>query len=271
MIVAQVNSAEIHENFVQMTGNRDRADQPEVTARFPWLVKHKRALAITLGAVLVAILLFDEPVTRALTHWPEGERQFFELLTGFGKSDWILLPTLFVIIIGPLVTRFAPISYSLRWALRGVWVMSGFVFLAVGTPGIAAAISKRILGRARPLFFDDLRVWDFQLFQLDWTMHSFPSGHTTTAFAFALALVMLFGKAWRWTFLFAAMIGLSRIVVGAHFLSDVAMGVVFGTLGALLVQRVYLWRGWLFREKDGAVTNRLLPPLQRYWQRLRRS
>jgi membrane-associated phospholipid phosphatase len=84
-----------------------------------------------------------------------------------------------------------------------------------------------------------------------------------------MVLVLLFGKAWRWVFLAAAVIGLSRIVVGMHFLTDVAVGMAVGAIGAILVQRFYIARNWVFERRNGETRNRMLAPIRRYWQRLR--
>jgi undecaprenyl-diphosphatase len=220
-------------------------------------------------ALLAAGLLFDEPVSRALTHWPESERAVFNWITRWGKSDWILLPTLVIAPLALLVARFAPLSYTNRWTVHAVGAMSGFIFLGVGAPGLASAIAKRILGRARPVLIEDFGPWYFQPVQFDWRLESFPSGHTTTAFAFATVLVMLFGPRLRWVFLAAAAIGLSRIVVGMHYLTDVALGVAFGVIGAILVQRVFLLFGWVFLLRNGRIRNRMLVPVRRWWRRLR--
>ena len=71
--------------------------------------------------------------------------------------------------------------------------------------------------------------------------HSFPSGHTWTAFAIAMLMVLFFGRRYWWTFLIAAAIGYSRIYVGVHFPLDVLAGGCFGTLLAFLVWRISLW------------------------------
>jgi undecaprenyl-diphosphatase len=68
---------------------------------------------------------------------------------------------------------------------------------------------------------------------------SFPSGHSITAFAFAVSYG-LFYPVFMPAFLFCAFsVALSRIVLGMHFLSDVVVGSLMGTLlaygGFLLV------------------------------------
>src|SRR5690606_28964955 len=72
-----------------------------------------------------------------------------------------------------------------------------------------------------------------------------PSGHTTTAFAAAVALGALFPRA-RWAFFaYAAVMAFSRIAVAAHYPSDVIAGAVFGGVGALLV------RAWFASRRLG--------------------
>lgn len=75
---------------------------------------------------------------------------------------------------------------------------------------------------------------------------AFPSGHTLTAFAIASALYFVSGQNKRNfllpLFLVAALVGISRSAVGAHWLTDVLGGAGFGIwcgmLGALLAQYV---------------------------------
>jgi len=75
-------------------------------------------------------------------------------------------------------------------------------------------------------------------------VHSFPSGHTCAAFAFAVSIcAVLPGKIITATALIAAAVmGFSRLYVGAHFLSDVlvgaAVGAVCGFAGARIISAV---------------------------------
>lgn len=70
--------------------------------------------------------------------------------------------------------------------------------------------------------------------------NSFPSGHTATAFLFAVTifLVSKCNKVKLGLIAVAALVGASRIMVGAHWPADVVMGAIVGALcayGALLL------------------------------------
>ena len=75
---------------------------------------------------------------------------------------------------------------------------------------------------------------------------SMPSGHTTTAFAVASAIVLSLPRARRrsavWLLLLALGTGLSRIAVGAHWPGDVVVGMALGLwsglLGNVLLERI---------------------------------
>ncbi|MEN6355655.1 MAG: phosphatase PAP2 family protein [Armatimonadota bacterium] len=108
---------------------------------------------------------------------------------------------------------------------------------AFALSGIAVQIAKHLWDRPRPLLaMYDVRVVGESLF-----VHSFPSGHTTTAFAVAVAISIFLPKL-RWVLIpFAFITGLSRVYLGVHFPLDVLYGGLIGTLigiwAAALVQR----------------------------------
>jgi membrane-associated phospholipid phosphatase len=75
--------------------------------------------------------------------------------------------------------------------------------------------------------------------------HSFPSGHTVTAFSTCLLITYLVkNKNWGiLLFLIAAMVGYSRMYLSEHFFEDVTAG---SALGVFLT---IFWINWIDRKK----------------------
>lgn len=77
------------------------------------------------------------------------------------------------------------------------------------------------------------------------TAHSFPSGHTVSAFSFVVAWLALLGW-WRALpiVVIAALVGYSRVAVGAHWPVDVLAGGLIGLVGGwagLRLTRCFRW------------------------------
>ena len=102
---------------------------------------------------------------------------------------------------------------------------------------LAATIASGVkvaTGRVRPTY-DDAGQFHGPLAKGGASQRSFPSGHTTSAFALAASLAMLYprGRALFWTM--ATTTGALRWVQDAHWLSDVLAG---AALGVIVVHRV---------------------------------
>jgi len=72
--------------------------------------------------------------------------------------------------------------------------------------------------------------------------YSFISGHATNCFGFAIFLSFVFRNRWVTlvTLTWATLISYSRIYLGMHFISDVAGGIISGTLIALILCAVLI-------------------------------
>lgn len=70
---------------------------------------------------------------------------------------------------------------------------------------------------------------------------SFPSGHTTAAFATATSLTLTYKKWYVWVpaYVYAGMAAYARMRLGVHYPSDVLGGMVLGTGSALLTWHIH--------------------------------
>jgi membrane-associated phospholipid phosphatase len=124
--------------------------------------------------------------------------------------------------------------------------MAALLALSFLLSGLLAQTIKRTTERPRPgLHFqqpDMIHKVDDVLLK---GRNSFPSGHTTTAFAtFSLLAFASRNKVIQFLyFAIAVTIGYSRIYLGQHFLEDVLMGAAIGFLSSFFLS-------WLLRKKD---------------------
>jgi undecaprenyl-diphosphatase len=104
-------------------------------------------------------------------------------------------------------------------------------YAAAGSSALAAAIGivlflglKRAANRRRPCAIEP-HCWA-RLLPPD--QFSFPSGHTITAFAVVVPLVISYPSLTVGLLFCAVSIAVSRILLGMHFLSDVVAGAIIG-------------------------------------------
>ncbi len=138
------------------------------------------------------------------------------------------------------------------------WRIALAATATIAITGMLANVAQAIIGRARPnqnpsaLHFEPwVHAWDSSrhLPRFDKEGLCFPSGEAATALAAAAVLSRLYPR-WRFPFYAAGTIGgVARLVNGAHYISDVAAGGLFGALLA----------GWLIRR---LLRGRAAAPLQ---------
>jgi undecaprenyl-diphosphatase len=216
--------------------------RPRIDPKTPWLPP--RRLAIGAGAVVVlfvlGMLLVDAPAIRAVERLPRLIVSFFDSITDYGKSGYVLWPLgLFFLALAALP---APRSHIERRVLAAIMVRVGFVFTAVAVPGLFGTIVKRLVGRARPLVGGNLDPTRFDPFAWSAAYAGLPSGHATTSFALMVAVASLWPRARTYVLVYALLIAVSRVVVTAHYPTDVAVGALVGIVGALLVRRWFAVR-----------------------------
>lgn len=154
--------------------------------------------------------------------------EFARVFTNVGNSAWYLWPCGIVTLLAAFLTRGQNVPERFRRLFGFIGVRALFIFSCVGLSGIAANILKQLVGRPRPLEWLKSGAWLPHSFPGHWLWTSMPSGHTTTAFSLLFALSVL---APRFKILWLALalaIAASRVVVNAHYVSDVAAGAALG-------------------------------------------
>jgi undecaprenyl-diphosphatase len=225
-----------------------RAPTPVVRLWPLWM-----ALAVLgLAALLFVGVHFDMAAARAAKRLDPSLVAFYEAVTRAGKSDWLFALAVLTIFYGLSRRERAPDTR--RRAAWGLVASRGFYFLIVmAFSGIAAQIVKHIVGRARPALIALDGPFHFDLFSLKSVLASFPSGHTTTVFAAFAALTLLAPRVGPAFLLIALPVAASRIIVGAHYPSDVCGGLCLGLASALIVARVFARRRIAFTLAPDAL------------------
>lgn len=228
---------------------------------FPGWPERICAALVGFALILFGMAYVDTPVLRAIGRLDGWAGTVFLVATDFGRSGWVLIPSGVALI--AILALASPARSLADRVLLALAARLAFVFAAVGISGLIVTIVKRIIARGRPRFFDDFGALHFQF--PSWSAHyaSFPSGHSQTAFAAALALAFLFPR-WRlWLIGAAFVIAYSRLAVDAHYLTDVVAGSAWGAWFTLMTREWFARRGLVFSPGAGRR------PFPLPWRRIR--
>lgn len=188
--------------------------------------------ALNLQRGLFALLFLFALVTLSLI-WSAGQRldsRVFRLFNMRGYPQWLDRVMWVVTQLGNMAA--ACVAVVILFLLN--YQRLAFV-TALGTLTLWLLVEtiKAISVRERPfLSMEKSRV-------IGWREkgHSFPSGHTSQIFFLATLLIHHFQPGLAWTaalYAVAALVGFTRIYIGAHYPRDVIAGVVLGSVWGML-------------------------------------
>jgi len=124
-----------------------------------------------------------------------------------------------------------------------------YVGVSVGVDGVLTYGLKHAFNRQRPATANPDIITNWNINFENESSLSFPSGHTSLAFATATALSLKYPK---WyvivpSYLWAGSVGYSRMNLGMHYPSDVLAGAILGAGSAFVAYKANNW----FWKKQG--------------------
>lgn len=183
-----------------------------------WQEPEWKNLGIAIVGVLGVGALADRPIRDEMRRHAPNNNRFMLDAERFGAEYSVLTVGGFYLV-GALGN--ATSAEVAQDGLAASLIASGLI-----TPTI-----KFIAGRARPR--ENAGVANFHPFSLGHsTNSSFPSGHTTEAFALASVIANHYEETWVTcaSYTTASLVGVARSYHDAHFASDVLAGALIGTL-----------------------------------------
>jgi membrane-associated phospholipid phosphatase len=192
--------------------------ETEITSsRFPriWIA----LVAVALFALIAAFFLDNAAAAWIGAHSSPELKKIMQAVSRVG--DWPAH-----VIAGLIGIAIAFVAKSKMW-MRIFLAM----LIALVLAGVTGRAVKFATGRARPSIKTEVH-WNGPRFSSKY--HAFPSGHVAASAAFFVTLFLARKRIGAPLMLIPVLIGLSRMVVGAHYLSDVTFAAILGVISALL-------------------------------------
>lgn len=117
------------------------------------------------------------------------------------------------------------------------WALS--IPALLGTGATIGWFLKISLGRPRPKVYVGEDIYNPAWWEWTAKLHSYPSGHTLTTFCLLATIGHLYPRQKPWLFVLAAMVSLSRVGSGSHWLADILAGAALGYLCGKLFEAYF--------------------------------
>lgn len=228
--LAQTGAAAVRRDSMATAPADSSPGQPLFTGR-------DLARAAGFAGLTIAMFPADKYMARHLRNSNGAANRFIDR----GATTVEVITTPGAYIIGPVLYAYGRVTHHPGVADLG-WHGTEAAILGAG---ISGAI-KFMTGRARPYVSADVNPRDFRFAKgTNTDRQSFPSGHTTTAFAVASSVTSEVNRMWPKYTWYAApvlyggatLVALSRMYHDKHWASDVVLGAGVGTFSGLKVVR----------------------------------
>ncbi len=191
---------------------------------------------------------FFRKFDQAILYWVQAQsfhvlKIFFSVLSQiFSPAHWVGLGMVGVLIFLALTVKEKCCQGNdlkpSKWRLK-----LGFLGFSIMLAAIVGTLLKFGLARYRPEMLLEKNLYGFHFFSIQHEDSSSPSGHTTLSFAGLLAIGYLLKRPWITVLLvlLGLLIGLGRIILSAHYTSDVILGIYVGSICTYWVRSVRKW------------------------------
>ena len=185
------------------------------------------SIALGIAILVLGCAFWLDPFVRSwiVGHPNPVARNLMGRVSRFG--DW---PT--HVIVGLILAGVAWWRRNKKWSRIFLSML-----IACALAGVAARVIKITTGRARPSVRTE-QTWTGP--SLSEKFHAFPSGHVAASMAFFGVLFFANRRIGLWFLAVPVLIGVSRMYVAAHYLSDVVCAGVLGVFCAWIIARIML-------------------------------
>ncbi|WP_439272603.1 phosphatase PAP2 family protein [Pseudochrobactrum sp. HB0163] len=207
---------------------------------------------MVIGVIVAALLLlpFDGQISRAAVAAHILPRHILKIMTDLVlAAPYIILFS--VTVIAALIMRNRIRKTNIYSKSYQYWAdiagYSLFAILSLLSAGLIVNIVKYIIGRPRPVLLDIAGPYALKPFDFTYAYVSFPSGHACTAGVLATLLALWFPRCRFVACAVFAAIACIRILVQAHYPTDVLIGFFIGMCTTLILARGFAQGGLLYR------------------------
>ncbi len=189
---------------------------------------------LALALAYAALLFVDKPIAALIARTIDpNDRTLIWLFGRAGRVEYWIMVLIALLAAPRLLLR---LKGAIPGGATGFPYAGLYLTLCIGLSALVGQILKVGVGRVRPNAAIRLGMDVPDPLTLNSSFHSFPSGHTQTAWAAALALGLYFPR-WRLPLILLAISTMvSRVMMNRHFVSDTLVGFAVAALCSQLAR-----------------------------------
>jgi len=188
------------------------------------------------ASILIGLLALT--IDRRLAHFiydhvNDRAHKALDRITHYAKAGHWLAAAVLALIVAACMRHFNVLALEATQLVN--YSLAFIASLSLGS--VVLHLIKLVLGRRRPRDDMEMGLYGFTPLAFNPDYNSFPSGHALTICCVAVIFTCVWPMWWPVWFSVAALLGVTRALLTAHFLSDVLIG---GGIGLIAAREVLL-------------------------------